>query len=117
MISKDKIIDIINRFEILYDDYIKNDNINIIKDYIKQNKDVDKMLENHLKIYISFENNLIDFKYILYIMKLLYEQNNNNYIKLYSESLVVLNNLNDFFETLLENSFNLIKIVKLKEYD
>ena len=72
-----------------------------------QDNDIITLAEQHIQINNSFEKNLTDINYILIIMKNLYEKNDKNYIKLYTESLELLKEFNIYCDLIISNHKNL----------
>ena len=82
----------------------------------KKYKDFYETIEDeHIKILAkqynqinnTLEKNLTDINYILDIMKNLYQKNDKNYIKLYTESLELLKEFNIYCDLIISNHKNL----------
>ena len=72
-----------------------------------QDNDIITLAEQHIQINNTLEKNLTDINYILDIMKNLYQKNDKNYIKLYTESLELLKEFNIYCDLIISNHKNL----------
>lgn len=105
MISENDINNLNQELNNLKKELYNNEDLKLIKkeyNNIKFNKNIYFIvIEEHYKNIIKFENNIDELINIINIIKILYNKNDSNYILLYNNSKIILEDFFYFLENLL----------------